>query len=266
MTYQPNENTRVECPEHWLYQTKELIFKLLPVLKALIASGRDTRDKWIAGVARSVASGSVVLDVGAGSAPYRERFAHCRYITQDLGRLEDSQLQGRAGYAPLDIISDIERLPLSDGYCDVVVCTEVLEHVPEPIKAIAEMSRVLKPGGLMLLSAPLRSTLHQVPYHYYGGFTPFWYERFLGGLGFSSVEIEPVGGFFRGYAHANLCCALHLSPFEGPLWKRIMCFPLWFITVFWLAFICQIACYALDRMYFIPSETSGYHVRACKAL
>jgi len=102
------------------------------------------RNKWVATWAARIPAGSRVLDVGAGSAPYRSFFQHCEYKAHDFGQVPEL----KAHYTELDYISDIVDIPVPDGHFDVVICTEVLEHVPEPIKAIQEMSRILKPGGI----------------------------------------------------------------------------------------------------------------------
>ena len=97
----------------------------------------------------------------------------------------------------MDYVCDATEIPVEDGSFDAVLCTEVLEHVPEPIKVLREIERVLRVGGRVYLSAPLASGLHQQPYHYYGGFTPHFYRRFLGELGFEIVSVKPNGRFFR---------------------------------------------------------------------
>jgi ubiquinone/menaquinone biosynthesis C-methylase UbiE len=57
------------------------------------------------------------------------------------------------------VLGDIEAMPFEDRSFSTVVCTEVLEHVPYPDKALAEMARVLKPGGLLIGSVPCRSLI-----------------------------------------------------------------------------------------------------------
>src|SRR5436190_723661 len=54
---------------------------------------------------------------------------------------------------------DIENMPFGDAAFETVVCTEVLEHVPYPDRALAEIGRVLRPGGLLLGSVPSRSLI-----------------------------------------------------------------------------------------------------------
>lgn len=155
------------------------------------------RDRWIAAQAAKVPSGAFVLDVGAGTCPYRRLFAHCRYKTHDFKKYEGEKLGGGTAYGAIDYVSDILALPIEDMSVDVVLCTEVLEHVPEPVKALRELIRVVKPGGTLILTAPLGSGLHQLPFHYYGGFSPEWYRHFAEQFSCEVNEIAPNGGFFK---------------------------------------------------------------------
>jgi SAM-dependent methyltransferase len=125
------------------------------------------RNKWVIEKAKTISAGSKVLDVGAGTCPYKYLFNHCDYKTHDFKKYEGVKLNGEQDYGKIDYVSDIVNIPIEDNSFDVVLCTEVLEHVPEPIKALEEMSRLLKPGGRLLITAPLGSGLHQLPYHYY---------------------------------------------------------------------------------------------------
>lgn len=158
------------------------------------------RDRWIEAKAQSLKSGSKVLDVGAGTTPYRHLFKHCHYTSQDFKLYDGLKLGGTIEYGSIDIVSDITAIPVEDSSFDCVICTEVLEHVLDPMRAINEMTRLLKSGGRILLTAPLGSGLHQLPYHYYGGFTPEWYQSVLKMNGIEILEISPNGGFFKHLA------------------------------------------------------------------
>ena len=57
------------------------------------------------------------------------------------------------------VLGDIEAMPFEDRSFSTVVCTEVLEHVPYPDRALSEMARILKPGGLLVGSVPCRSMI-----------------------------------------------------------------------------------------------------------
>ncbi len=143
---------------------------------------------------------TAILDVGAGQCRYRELFAHCDYRSQDFGAYSgtnDGLFQETWDYGDIDYTSDITSIPVDDATFDAVLCTEVLEHVLHPIGAIGEMSRILRPGGRLYLSAPLGSGLHQEPFHFYGGFTPHFYEEVLASFNLSLVSITPNGHFFQ---------------------------------------------------------------------
>ena len=153
-----------------------------------------SRDRWVAAKARTVPAGAIVLDVGAGTCPYRPLFAHCDYRTHDFKKYTGRKLNSAAEYGQIDYVSEIGDIPLPDGSVDVVLCTEVLEHVPEPIAALREMARLLKPGGRLLVTAPLGSGPHQLPFHFYGGYTPEWYRHFGKQFGLEILEVTPNGG------------------------------------------------------------------------
>jgi len=172
------------------------------------------RDAWVIKQASLVPANSLVIDIGAGSCPYRQYFSHCDYKTQDFASLSPEQLRGANGYDKIDYLSDATNIPVNDGSFDVILCTEVLEHLPDPIKVIHEFSRILKSGGKLLLTAPLGSGIHQEPYHFYGGYTPYWYQKFLTESGFSDISVEPNGGFFKHYGQESLRFALMTIPWK----------------------------------------------------
>lgn len=223
------------------------------------------RDDWVKQQSALILPGACVLDVGAGSCPYRAYFAHCDYRTHDFEKLVPSQLRDKRGYDQLDYVGDICSIPVEDASFDVVLCTEVLEHVSEPIRAVKEFARIVKPGGKLILTAPLGSGLHQEPYHFYGGYTPHWFRRFLGEAGFEEIQIEKNGGFFSFYGQECIRFVFELAPWKG--WKHFLWLPLWCLGVPWC--LCVPLCAKVwDRLECGHSMfTVGYHVSAkrCRA-
>lgn len=220
------------------------------------------RRAWIAQQAENIRQGQSVLDVGAGTAPYRSFFTHCDYRTHDFGQAPS--LEGR--YTKLDYVSDIVSIPVPDQSFDVVLCTEVLEHVSEPVRAIKEFARILKPNGRLLLTAPLGSWLHLEPFHFYGGYTPHWYQRFLPEAGFSITCIEKNHGFFSIFGQE----AIRFSRLIDPRYtskRGVMQFAL---AILWLATwplfrgLLPILGSLLDRLELEHIATIGYHVAAIK--
>lgn len=221
------------------------------------------RDEWVASVAAEVAANSRVLDVGAGTAPYRGLFAHCEYKTHDFG--QEPSTVGR--YAPLDFVSDINAIPTPDASFDVIVCTEVLEHVPDPAQSVAEMSRILRPGGTLLLSAPLASFLHQQPFHFYGGFTPYWYRHFLSACGLEVQSIEPNHGFFSLFAQESQRFSACLDPrrtWRLSFWRWTLLTVLWGLTLPLMRIVLPIIAASLDKLELESTATVGYHIVARK--
>jgi len=244
---------------------KARIFQRLRFLKAIYAYNRWSREGWIKAEAARLAPGTRVLDVGAGSCPHRPLFRHCAYLTQDVKQLKSEQLEAEAGYGEIDIVSDICAIPLRDASFDVILCSEVIEHVAQPIDALMELARLLRPGGLLLVTAPLRSGLHQEPYHFYGGYTPYWYHRYLGLGHFDRIEISPVGGLFRAYAEEGLRVALYLCPLVPPnLIIKWLLLPFWVIALPCLLLLVPVMS-AIDALVPIRAFTVGYRVRATKA-
>ena len=109
--------------------------------------------------------GDLLLDLGAGEGRHTVEACRwpCRVVSVDLGRYEllrgrymlaDLQRRGLApGHADF-IIADAQHLPFRDGAFDRVLCTEVLEHIPDDRQGLGELVRVLKPGGPIAVSVP----------------------------------------------------------------------------------------------------------------
>lgn len=106
-----------------------------------------------------VRRGDVVADVGCGEQPLRDVIEALggSYVGTDI-------TQNAAG--TVDYVCSITDLALSDRSADVVICTEVLEHVSETGRAFDELARILVPGGRLLLTVPFSYPLHEEPYDF----------------------------------------------------------------------------------------------------
>lgn len=232
---------------------------------SLYAFNLVNRDRWVASQATILSAGSRVLDVGAGSCPYRHLFIHCEYRTQDFTGLQGEQLR-HGGYGAIDYVCDATAIPVPNGSFDAVLCTEMLEHVPDPVAVVQELARVLNPGGRLLLTAPLGSGIHQEPHHYYGGFTPYWYQRFLAQAGFCDIRIEPNSGSFMFFSQESLRFLLATRPFARlPLLVSLLWLPAWVCLLPVLGVAIPLACHRLDEYDRERRFTVGYHVTATRS-
>jgi hypothetical protein len=144
-------------------------------------------------VAAELPSGSRLIDVGAGNSPYRELFDHVRYESTDW------EHSVHPGARAVDHVGPAHDLPVPDAAYDAVLCTQVLEHVPNPDAVIAELYRVLRPGGRLYLTVPLAWELHELPFDFYR-YTPHGLAHILGGAGFVELEIRARNDCFSTLA------------------------------------------------------------------
>jgi len=180
-----------------------MIFKKL--FNKFISVGLDNdirRVKWVERILKSIPAKSRILDAGAGELRFKEFCSHLDYVSQDFGRYDgrgdEVGLQTENwSQENLDIVSDITQIPQPDNSFDAILCSEVFEHISEPIKAIKEFSRLLKKGGLLILTAPFASATHFAPFHFYSGFNIYFYKTHLKNNDFEIIEINRTGNFFK---------------------------------------------------------------------
>jgi ubiquinone/menaquinone biosynthesis C-methylase UbiE len=171
-------------------------------------NNKKNREIWLQNILAKIPPNSKILDAGAGEMANYKFCRHLEYISQDLcqykGTGDYKGLQtGEWDTSKIDIVSSITHIPVPDNNFNAVLCTEVLEHLPEPVLALKEFKRILKKGGELIITAPFCSITHFAPYHYVTGFNKYFYEYHLNKLNFRIIEITPNGNFF-GYMTQEL--------------------------------------------------------------
>jgi SAM-dependent methyltransferase len=159
------------------------------------------RQAWLKSRLTALPKGLRILDAGAGELRNKPLCAHLAYVAQDFGEYagvgNGKGLQtGHWDTGGIDLRCDITAILQPDASFDAVLCSEVLEHVPDPTKALDEFARLLKPGGVLILTAPFASLVHFAPYHFCSGFSRYWYEHHLSQRGFLIQELNANGDWF----------------------------------------------------------------------
>lgn len=134
----------------------------------------------------STVHGQRILDLGCGQAPYRGLYA---------GRFEQCLALEYHATAGADLRGDAARLPFQDATFDTVLLTEVIEHLPNPARAMAEIRRVMKPHGVLLITWPFNYMLHEVPADF-TRFTEFGMQALAIDSGFQMERIVRRGNCF----------------------------------------------------------------------
>lgn len=127
-----------------------------------------------------------LLDIGCGNSPYRH-LVHkdCEYIGIDIENQSDFDYENKniSYFNGSDI-------PMKDSSIESFICTEVLEHIYDPKKIIAEMHRILTVDGTALVSIPWSARYHYIPYDFHR-YTPAALTILF--KDFSKVRIRPRG-------------------------------------------------------------------------
>ena len=138
--------------------------------------------------ADSIPPGSRVLDAGAGQCVYADHFRQHRYESADY-------CQGKKNYGNINYVCSLDAIPVEDKSFDLVLSTQVLEHLADPLLALKELHRVLKPQGRLWLTAPLCWGEHGQPADFYR-YTRFGLRHLLEQAGFKVVELEWASGYY----------------------------------------------------------------------
>jgi len=126
-----------------------------------------------------------VLDIGCGNKPYEALFTGAvSYTGCDIVQSSEKRV---------DVLCPSTEIPLLDASYDTVFSTQVLEHVEDHGKMLAEAFRLLKADGTLILSAPMMWPHHEVPYDFFR-FTRYGIEYLFHKAGFTDVHIQQNGG------------------------------------------------------------------------
>jgi SAM-dependent methyltransferase len=169
-----------------------------------------------------------VFDIGCGNKPFEK---YIRLLTKNGDYRGCDIVQSSEQKA--DIICEATNIPEQSAKYDVVICTQVIEHIFDHSKVFEEAYRLLKQGGYFIVSSNFVWEIHEAPYDFYR-FTKYGFGQLLENAGFTIKEEKVNGGKFATVGQLILHCFLGKS--KNFLIKKIRgCFLLFCNTVFpWL--------------------------------
>lgn len=127
-----------------------------------------------------------LLDVGCGSKPYAKLFNVEKYIGLDTDSSGHNHINEN-----IDVYFDGEIFPFEDNTFQSVLCNQVLEHVFKPDLLISEIFRVLKPGGICLLTVPFLWDEHEQPFDY-ARYSSFGLKYLFEKNGFKVIRYQKI--------------------------------------------------------------------------
>jgi len=175
--------------------------------------------------ATTVPAAAKLLDAGAGLKPYEQCFQHCDYESCDFAdcdqfysNIDDGRRHNIAGRHTY--ICTLDQIPVPDNTYDLILCTEVLEHVPSPAAVLREFYRIMKPSGQLFITVPQGYGIHGEPYNFFY-FTRFGLDLVLKEAGFEVIAIRERGGYFY-YLYDRLANAIPRIVVGYKKWMSLM--------------------------------------------
>jgi SAM-dependent methyltransferase len=199
-----------------------------------------------------------MLDIGCGTRRYESIFREAvdTYIGLDWPEIEDRALP--------DVIGDAMNMPFMDTSVDVVLATELMEHLPYPHNFLMEVIRVMREDGVLILSVPFMEPIHEEPRDYYR-FTPFSLRLLLEQHGFSIRKIWNKGGWWSvvlgSFINQSLYDWATSRDKDGHRHYSFLTY-----VVLPICALSQWLAYQLDRVFHSQRYTLGYTLVAVREL
>ncbi len=165
-------------------------------------SSRVHLEQFVLDASSSLPKNAIMLDAGAGDCVYKEIFKHVNYESADFCQVDKP-------YATVTYTCNLTAIPVKDNKYDLVLCSQVLEHLPNPEQVLQELFRVLKPNGRLWMSAPFFYEEHEQPYDFYR-YTQFGVSHLVKKTGFTIDKIDWLEGYFGTLAYQFKTIATHL--------------------------------------------------------
>lgn len=202
-----------------------------------VNSSRVYLERFVAAAGQLLHPDGYILDAGAGDSKYRRFFDHAHYESADFRRMDSMH------YVDVTYECDLTSIPVEDARFDMVICTQVIEHVPDPTAVLTELHRVLKPGGMLYLTTPLFFAEHHAPFDFYR-YTQFGLRHLAERAGFAVQRVEWLEGYY-----GTLSYQLERAAVELPLNPSRYGGGIWSVFIFLLALVLKPLFFALSLLF-----------------
>jgi SAM-dependent methyltransferase len=183
-----------------------------------------------------------VLDLGSGNQPYRGLFhGVTQYTALDINPHNNN----------VSLVGSGIHLPFQDQVFDSVFSAQTLEHVENPQQVVAEIARVLRPGGHVVLSMPQSRRLHEEPFDFFR-YTRYGIIHLLEQSGLEPLQIRAQGGAWVTIGQ-QINNTIHHRRQAWPVYMRYLCY-----------LTSNLVVGELERVWYDPEDTSNYVVVAQK--
>ena len=174
--------------------------------KLLFNSSRYRLNEENKSFAEDIPNDSIVLDAGAGEQFYKYLLDHTQYEAADFEKVDKE-------YAKSTYVCDLSNIPVEDERFDYVLFNQVMEHLSDPMKALNELNRVLKPNGKIIYTGPLFYEEHEIPYDFFR-YTQFSLKKMFYDSGFEIERLDWMEGYFGtvGYQLNRMAAYLPFKP------------------------------------------------------
>lgn len=176
---------------------------------------------------------SKLLDVGAGRLFYK------KILSEYTNHYES--IDFKKTHQELNYIGTSSKTNRTSNSYDIIFCSQVLEHVPDPNESFKEIYKILKKNGIAIISTPFFMYLHNEPYDYFR-YTKYALKKFSLDNHFIVLKLEEIGGL--GGFLGNLLNALLI----GLFWN----IPILNYIMLGINVICQYLLYVIDKI--IPTR------------
>lgn len=158
----------------------------------------------------------------------------------------------------VDYVGDVTHTEFEDERYDLILCTQVLEHVEDPAQVCRELFRILKPGGHVVITAPQSAYLHNLPYHFFH-FTNIGMQKIVEDAGLEVDTMESQGGHFMMLGlNLHYTCRV-LESFATTPVKKIMLWPFAIVCRIFFGFIGKLLALWLDKLLPFEGNSQGWN-------